>query len=67
MEKPFDIFSGEWIGTEHENEIKKELETGDCAKVIVDSQFYDKSLNGNKFPRLYGMVGKVIEIDTSDE
>ena len=32
-----DIFPGEWFGTEHENELKKELEIGDYAKVIVDS------------------------------
>lgn len=62
-----DIFPGEWFGTEHEKELKKELEIGDYAKVIVDSQFYDKCLDGNKCQRLFGMVGKVIEIDTSDE
>ena len=32
-----DIFPGEWFGTEHEEELKKELEIGDYAKVIVDS------------------------------
>ena len=65
--RPLDIFPGEWCGTEHEQELEKELEIGDYAKVVVDSQFYDKYLNGDTFQRLYGMVGKVIEIDTSDE
>lgn len=62
-----DIFPSEWFGTEHEEELKKELEIGDYAKVIVDSQFYDEDLNSNKCQRLFGMVGKVIEIDISDE
>lgn len=37
-----DIFPGEWVGTDHEEELKKELEIGDYAKVIIDSQFQDK-------------------------
>ena len=30
-----DIFPGEWVGTDHEEELKKELEIGDYAKVII--------------------------------
>lgn len=62
-----DIFPGEWFGTEHEEELKKELEIGDYVKVIVDSQFQDKYTDGEKCPRAFGRVGKVIEIDSSDE
>lgn len=72
-----DIFPGEWIGTEHEAELEKELEIGDKAEIIVDSQFQDRyPLLGEKYPRLdigeklprcYGRVGTVIEIDEGDE
>ena len=31
-----DIFPGEWVGTEHELELKKELNIGDKARVIID-------------------------------
>ena len=72
-----DIFPGEWVGTEHESELKKELETGDRAKVIVDSQFQDRypipgealpKLDiGEELPRCYGRIGTVIEIDEGDE
>ena len=40
-----DIFPGEWVGTEHEREKDIELEIGDYAKVIVDSQFQDKYID----------------------
>lgn len=62
-----DIFPGEWFGTDHEKELERELEIGDYAKVVVDSQFQDKYEDDSKFPRLFGMVGKVIKIDTLDE
>lgn len=62
-----DIFPGEWFGTEHEEELKKELEIGDYAKVIVDSQFRDYYFLGEKYPRAVGKVGRVKEIDTEDE
>lgn len=62
-----DIFPGEWIGTKHEKELKKELEIGDNAKVIIDSQFQDKYENGEVYPRCLGLIGRVIDIDTSDE
>lgn len=65
--RPLDIFPGEWFGTDHEKELERELEIGDCAKVVVDSQFQDKYEDGSKFPRLFGMVGKVIKIGTLDE
>lgn len=62
-----DIFPGEWVGTDHEEELKKELEIGDYAKVIIDSQFQDKWKDGEKYPRLLGMIGKIIEVDITDE
>ena len=62
-----DIFPGEWVGTEHEREKDIELEIGDYAKVIVDSQFQDKYIDGEKYPRAFNKIGKVIEIDSSDE
>lgn len=65
--RPLDIFPGEWFGTEHEKELKCELEIDDYAKVVVDSQFQDKYEDDSKFPRLFGMVGKVIKINTLDE
>lgn len=65
--RPLDIFPGEWFGTEHEKELERELEIGDYAKVVVDSQFQDKYKDDSKFPRLFGMVGKVIKINTLDE
>lgn len=65
--RPLDIFPGEWFGTEHEKELERELEIGDYAKVVVDSQFQDKYEDDSKFPRLFGMVGKVIKINTLDE
>ena len=43
-----DIFPGEWFGMEHEEELKKELEIGDYAKVIVDSQFRDSYFLGEE-------------------
>lgn len=43
------------------------MEIGDYAKVVVDSQFQDKYEDNSKFPRLFGMVGKVIKINTLDE
>lgn len=72
MKKPhwkrrLDIFPGEWIGTAHEKELEKELEIGDYAKVIVDSQFQDKWDDGEICPRHLGTIGKIIEIDTGDE
>lgn len=65
--RSLDIFPGEWVGTEHEREKDIELEIGDYVKVIVDSQFQDKYTDGEKCPRAFGRVGKVIEIDSSDE
>lgn len=65
--RQLDIFPGEWIGSDHENELEKELEVGDYAKVIVNSQFQDHYEDGSKFPRCLDMIGKVIEIDTGDE
>lgn len=65
--RPLDIFPGEWFGTEHEKELERELEIGDYANVVVDSQFQDKYEDDSKFPRLFGMVGKVIKINTLDE
>lgn len=65
--RPLDIFPGEWFGTEHEKELECELEIDDYAKVVVDSQFQDKYEDDSKFPRLFGMVGKVIKINTLDE
>lgn len=72
-----DIFPGEWVGTEHESEADKELEIGDKAKVIVDSQFQDRypligetiprAGIGEELPRCYGKIGTVIEIDEGDE
>ena len=64
--RALDIFPGEWVGTEHELELEKELNTGDTALVIVDSQFQDADEAG-KLVRRIGQVGKVIEIDTGDE
>ena len=61
--RPLDIFPGEWFGTEHEKELECELEIDDYAKVVVDSQFQDKYEDDSKFPRLFGMVGKVIKIN----
>lgn len=65
--RPLDIFPGEWFGTEHEKELERELEIDDYAKVVVDSQFQDKYEDDSKFPRLFGMAGKVIKINTLDE
>ena len=62
-----DIFPGKWVGTNHEKELKKELEIGDYAKVIVDSQFQDYYFSGKKYPRAVGKIGRVEEIDTGDE
>lgn len=62
-----DIFPGEWIGTEHEKELDKELEIGDYAKVVVNSQFQDYYYLGNIYPRAIGKVGCVEEVDTGDE
>ena len=56
-----DIFPGEWVGTEHELEREKELNVGDRAKVIVDSQFNDHHI------RRFGTIGTVIDIETGDE
>lgn len=54
-----DMFPGEWeIGSE----FSKELNIGDQAKVILDSQFRDKDQ-----PRRIGQVGIVVEIDSGDE
>lgn len=57
-----DIFPGEWVGTEYESEAGKELNIGDKAKVIVDSQFRDKYEQ-----RRINQIGTVVEIDTKDE
>lgn len=63
-----DIYPGEWVGAlEHQNELEKELEIGDKAKVIVDSQFQDKYDDGEKLPRRFLQTGEVIEIDEKDE
>ncbi len=56
-----DIFPNEWVGTEYEVEKEKELNVGDKAVVIVDSQFRDKDE-----PRRIEQTGTVIEIDPSD-
>lgn len=65
--RSLDIFPSEWVGTDHEKELERELEIGDCAKVVVDSQFQDKYEDDSKFPRLFGRVGEVIKIGTLDE
>ena len=57
-----DIFPGEWVGTEYELELKKKLNIGDRAKVIIDSQFRDENE-----PRRVNQTGTVVEIDTMDE
>lgn len=57
-----DIFPGEWVGTEYESEAGKELNIGDKAKVIVDSQFRDKYEQ-----RRINQIGTVVEIDTKDD
>lgn len=63
-----DIFPGEWVGTYHEKELEKELEIGDRAKVIVDSQFQDYFINtGKEYPRAIGKIGVVKKICTDDE
>lgn len=56
-----DIFPGEWVGTEHEAELEKELNIGDKAKVIVDSQFNDHHI------RRFMTAGTVVDIDPGDE
>ena len=56
-----DIFPGEWVGTEHELELEKELNVGDRAKVIVDSQFDDNAI------RRIETIGTVVSIKTVDE
>lgn len=55
-----DIFPGEWIGTEYELEFEKELNIGDKAMVIIDSQFRDYQV------RRKGNIGTVIDIDEGD-
>lgn len=60
--RSLNIFPGEWVGTEHESETRKELNIGDKAKVIVDSQFRD-----GKEPRRIGQIGIVTKIETGDE
>ena len=66
--RTLDIFPGEWIGSIHEKELEKELEIGDYAKVIVDSQFQDRYLSsGEKLKRCFRKIGIVIEIDQHDE
>lgn len=65
--RSLDIFPSEYINPEHENELNNELELGDFAKVIVDSQFQDKYEDGSQFPRFLGLIGKVININISDE
>jgi ribosomal protein L21E len=60
--RTLDIFPSEWNETQHENELNKELELGDKAKIIVDSQFID-----DNEPRRIGQIGTVVEINTSDE
>ena len=63
-----DIFPGEWVGTIHELELMKELEIGDKAKVIVNSQFQDRyPLSEEKIPRCFEKIGTVIEINIADE
>lgn len=57
-----DIFPGEWVGTVHEFETEKELNIGDKAKIIIDSQFRDKNEQ-----RRINQIGTVVEIDTEDE
>lgn len=66
--RSLDIFPGEWARTEHEPETEKELEIGDKAKVVVDSQFQDYYPDmEERLPRRIGQIGIVIEIDTGDE
>lgn len=36
-----DIFPGDWIETEHEEELSEEIQIGDRALVIIDFQFQD--------------------------
>ena len=62
--RPLDIFPSEWVGTNHEKELDKELEIGDYAKVVVDSQCMDFYTDGEKVPRAIGKIGKVVKIDT---
>lgn len=60
-----DVFPGEWVGTDHEKEITKELVIGDMALVAVDSQFQDYSDIDSmiKLPRRIGTIGCVVETD----
>lgn len=58
-----DIFPGEWNGTEHEAELKKELNVDDTALVVIDSQFQDYDENNLKLPRRIGSIGCVVETD----
>jgi hypothetical protein len=60
--RTLDIFPSEWNGTQHEDELNKELEIMDKAKVILDAQFRDSDE-----PRRIGQVGTVTEVDTGDE
>lgn len=63
-----DVFPGEWIGTEHEKECEKELELGDYAKVIVNSQFREFDKNSKEpLQRRIGQIGEVVDIDPYDE
>ena len=57
-----DILPGEWVGTEHELETRKELNIGNQVKIVVDSQFRDE----NELRRI-GQIGIIAEIDTRDE
>lgn len=59
--RQLDVFPVEWDGTEHELEQEKELNIGDKAKVIVDSQFNDENA-----PRRINTIGTVVEIDIGD-
>lgn len=59
--RTLDIFPGEWVGTDQEEELSREVEIGDKVKIIVDSQFNDSD------ERRINQIGTVKEIDTSDE
>ena len=59
-EGSMDVFPSEWIGTDHEKELDKELNINEFAEVIVDFQFDDSK------ERSIGKIGQVVEIDPSD-
>lgn len=59
-EGSMNLFPNEWIGTDHEKELNKELNINEFAEVIVDSQFDDSK------ERSIGKIGQVAEINPSD-